>query len=150
MNRYFRRSDGAWLHDMFGGAALDIPAESHIASVAARHGLGVLDIEVIEAEDDPRTGDVIRGADEEEPLPDPDGFLAAARDEYGRGFWFQVAAKFPGVAFILAALDKGDWESVRDGVDAMAQAGAVNASQRTRLHAILDEHHVPPTTELGA
>lgn len=73
MTRYFK-TDAGWLVDTFGGAALEIDVQSHIASVAARHGFAPDVIEVIESEDedDPRKGDLIyprpEVRDDQEPV----------------------------------------------------------------------------------
>lgn len=81
------------------------------------------------------------------PVPDPNGFLAAGRDEYGAAFWLTIP--FPGVAFILEALNKGDWPSVRLGMDAMLQAEVITSEQHERLHELLDEYHIPPLVAEG-
>lgn len=74
MNRYFRQlSTDKWVNAVMGGSALNIPAASHIADLAAALRIPETDLEAVDSDADPRTGTLL---DLPVPAPTP---LSAAR-----------------------------------------------------------------------
>ncbi len=75
MNRYFRKvSTGEWLNAVMGGSALDVPTESHIADLASALEIPEADLEVVDSDDDPRSGKLLSL-----PVPPPDPIQEAKR-----------------------------------------------------------------------
>jgi hypothetical protein len=72
MNRYFRkRSTGEWLTAMWGSAGeFSVSQEQNIADVEASYDLAG-DVEVVEQDDDPRTGALLEPTPVTQPASPP-------------------------------------------------------------------------------
>jgi hypothetical protein len=142
MNRYFRRSDGAWLHDMYAGSALDIAADIHIASVAERHGLDPGDIVAVEADEDPRTGDLVMPELPPPPPPPPDvgNFKLAIFGALGKDHGRALAREY--VEF-LDALNAGNFEIARAAMDDALADEALTQGEYDTLLALWEQFNLP-------
>lgn len=138
MRQFYRvKATGQWCEPSYegGGAAADAIAETL--------GLAPGSVELVESEDDPRTGECICDPNIGEspvPSPDPAGFKGAALETLGLVTTNTLLRQWPTFSEALTAQN---WPLAHQIVDVAAGAGDVTAEQQKTLHTLLVEHHIP-------